>query len=360
MKRVVFRITVATLALVIVFFAVQRLLTPKYASIAIEGNLIREYYDSTFDHDVIFIGDCEVYANFSPITLWEEHGITSFIRGSPQQLVWHSYYILEDTINRANILPQVVVFNVMSMQYATPQHEPYNRLTLDGMRLSPTKIRAVSSSMMEDESMLSYIFPFFRFKEHWQELGAEDFRYFFVNPRVSINGFMVRADVLPKVMLPTPRRPSTFEFGEKPIYYLNKIVDLTAEHGIELILIKAPNPFPYWFSQWDEQIVSFAAENDLTYINFLDYIEEIGLDFKYHTFNAGGHLNVFGAQLLSSYFGRILSEDFDVGRDRTGTELAQTIAHWEELSKLYNRQIQIQLSEIERYGEIQTLLIGSN
>lgn len=31
---------------------------------------------------MIFIGDCELYENISPVTLWEEYGINSYIRGT--------------------------------------------------------------------------------------------------------------------------------------------------------------------------------------------------------------------------------------------------------------------------------------
>lgn len=81
-----------------VLFFLQKLLMPKYMSDIVEGALTAEYYEETTDHEVIFVGDCEVYENFSPITLYEEFGITSYIRGSAQQLPWQSYYMLEDTL----------------------------------------------------------------------------------------------------------------------------------------------------------------------------------------------------------------------------------------------------------------------
>ena len=68
----------------------QALVMPKYMSKSLEGNLIAEYYHETTSHDVVFIGDCEVYECFTPPTLWEEYGITSYIRGSAQQLAWQS------------------------------------------------------------------------------------------------------------------------------------------------------------------------------------------------------------------------------------------------------------------------------
>ena len=52
----------------------QALVQPKYMSQSPEGALIAEYYNEKSAHDVIFIGDCEVYEGFTPPTLWEEYG----------------------------------------------------------------------------------------------------------------------------------------------------------------------------------------------------------------------------------------------------------------------------------------------
>jgi len=350
----IIKITVAIVAFVLVFVSLQRLLVPKYATFALEGGLIREYYDSSMDHDVILIGDCEVYANFSTIGLWEDYGITSFIRGSPQQLMWHSYYLLEDTLRQANVKPQVVVFNIMSMQYGEPQYEPYNRLTLDGMRMSTTKIRAIEASRLDDEDRLSYVFPIFRFKDNWRELGSEDFHYFFRNPQASISGFMIRSDTVPVSFIPDPLLRANYQFEEKAWHYLEAMVELTNEHDIELVLIKAPNLYPYWFEEWDEQIVEFAKENNLLYINFLKYTEEIGLDWDEHTFNAGLHLNVFGAELMSRYLGNILKEEYTLPDRRLD---AKTAENWNKMAQQYHDLVRVQQGELAQTGRISTFLI---
>ena len=123
MKRVWKFIGTAVIALAGLYL-LQRLLMPKYAADVVEGALIAEYYEEEKDHDVIFIGDCEVYENFSPAVLWQDYGINSYIRGSAQQLIWQSYYLLEDTLRYEK--PQVVIFNVLAMQYNEPQREAYN------------------------------------------------------------------------------------------------------------------------------------------------------------------------------------------------------------------------------------------
>jgi len=337
----------------LVFFALQRLLEPKYASASIEGALIREYYDGAMDQDVIFIGDCEVYSNFSPITLWEDFGITSYVRGSPQQLIWQSYYILEDTLRHAQKTPRVVVFNVLSMQYDEPQYEPYNRLTLDGMRWSPSKLKAIAASRTDDEDWLSYILPFFRYKDRWRDLSSEDVRYFFSDPRVSVNGFMIRADTDPVDFIPDPLPRRNYQFGDNAYSYLERMTLLARENGIELVLVKAPVLYPHWYAQWDEQIKSFANKNDLIYINLLEYIEDIGLDFSTDTFDAGLHLNVYGAERLSRFFGEFLKEQLDLPDHR---QEAETAAGWDEMAALYHRIVQRQRQDIVWTGKIQGFL----
>ena len=143
LKRIL-KITAFVLIFALAFLAVQRILMPKYVSEAVDGRLIAEYYDSSKNHDIVFVGDCEVYENISPITLWEDYGIASYIRGSPQQLIWHSYYLMEETLRYEK--PEAFVFNVLSMKYGEPQSEAYNRLALDGMRWSASKVDAINAS----------------------------------------------------------------------------------------------------------------------------------------------------------------------------------------------------------------------
>jgi len=351
-RRFIYALAVVA-AFILLFSALQRLFMPKYAETIPEGGLIREYYAGTMEHDVIFIGDCEVYTGFSTISLWENFGITSFVRGSPQQLMWHSYYLLEDTLRHET--PKVVVLGVQAMQHNEPVSEPYNRLTLDGMRLSSAKKRAVAASVLEDEDKFSYFIPFLRYKERWRELTGEDFQFFFRDPVLTVNGFMIRSDTLPADFIPDPLRQADYRFGDKAYHYLERIVELTKENGIELILVKIPNLYPHWYRQWDEQLNDFAEANGIRYINFIGHMEEIGMDFEADSFNGGIHLNVSGAGRLTRYFGEILKEHTELPDRRNEPE---TAAHWKNKTELYHKVISRQQEEITLTGKIQTFVIG--
>ena len=179
-RQTAVKIIVTALILILALYLLQRLLMPKYMGDVVEGAMIQEYYDENKDHDVVFVGDCELYENISPEVLWEEYGINSYIRGSAQQLIWQSYYLMEETLSYEK--PDVLVFNVLSMQYNEPQRETYNRMTLDGMRWSPSKVKSILASMTEEEHFIEYVFPILRYHTRWNELTEDDITYFWDRP----------------------------------------------------------------------------------------------------------------------------------------------------------------------------------
>lgn len=323
------------LVTVLLLGALQALVEPKYMTVSREGALIAEYYREKTPHDVLFIGDCEVYEGFTPPTLWEEYGITSYIRGSAQQLAWHSYYLLEETLKYET--PKVVVYNVLALKYGEPQDEAYNRLTLDGMKFSATKLKAINASMTEDENLASYLFPLLRFHSRWKELGKEDFEYLFHRDTVSHNGYLMQTAVRGGVSDITPTPLVDYTLPATSMEYLDKMRALCAENGIELILIKAPtNDWKYhWYDEWDAQIVDYAASHGLAYYNFIPLAHEIGIDWQTDTYDVGVHLNVYGAEKLTSYFGAILARDHGLTSRKDDAEL---FAVWETKLSAYRAE----------------------
>ena len=330
-----------------------RITQPKYASGVLEGAMTQEYYDEKYSHDVIFVGDCEVYENFSPVTMWEEEGITSYIRGSAQQLIWQSYYLLEEVFERES--PKVVVYNVQSMKYSEPQSEAYNRMTLDGMPLSGIKLDAINASMTEDEDMISYLVPFLRYHSRWSELTDEDLRYAFSHKNVTVAGYLMRADVQPMTKLPTAPVLDDYGIGDKCWEYLDKMRQLCDANGATLVLIKSPSLWPHWYEQWDEQISAYAEKYGLRYINLLDVSDEIGLDMQTDTYDGGLHLNIYGAEKLSKYFAKLLSDELGVP-DRSNE--ADISADWAEKCEAYYELFNAQLAELEEYGYLKSWTLG--
>ncbi len=387
-------------AVIALFFGFQRLVEPKYANGIFEGNFTAEYYEETTEHDVIFVGDCEVYENFDPIYLWNRYGITSYIRGNAQQLAWQSYYILEDTLRREK--PKAVVYNVQALTYDEPQREEYNRMALDHMEWSKTKYDAIRASMCDGEKMLDYIFPILRYHKRILELSKEDFTYYLERRHITHNGYYMRVDVLPASQsdvadptwllgeeteeedgteeevetdfggdiddpwadieeaeeeaeedganVPAPAQSAAGEqFGSLPMSYLDKMRALCEENGIRLILIKAPSLAPQWYESDNEQVAAYAEKYKLPYINFYELLEETGIDFETDTYDGGLHMNLNGADKLSEYLGGVLQGQYGIPDRRNDSALSALYA---EKTSFYEDMKKKQQEELRIYGEI--------
>lgn len=340
------------LGVIIAIFALwflQKLLMPKYQRGIVEGSMIEEYYEDDKPHEVIFLGDCEVYENISTVALYRDYGISSYIRGSAQQLTWQSYYLLEDTLRYET--PEVVVFNVLALKYGEPQSESYNRMTLDGMAWSISKWNAIEASMTEDENMIDYIFPFLRYHSRWSELTATDYEHVFDKDSVTVNGYYMRTDILPEAEFPSPMPLADYTLPETSMEYLEMMADLCERNGIELVLIKAPTLYPYWYEEWDDQVRQFATEHDLTYINYIYLRDQIGLDMSVDTYDAGLHLNLTGAEKFADYIGQYLTNSYDLTDYRLVPEVARM---WEDDILFYDQLRDAQNAELAQYGELRS------
>ncbi|MBQ8345724.1 MAG: SGNH/GDSL hydrolase family protein [Clostridia bacterium] len=338
MKKRIWSILAACLAVGVCLGVLQALVMPKYTDHP-EGALVGEYYDQAGNHDVIFVGDCEVYESFVPAVLWEEYGIRSYVRGSPQQLTWQSYYILKETFRYEK--PKAVVFNVLALKYGEPQDEAMNRLTLDGMRWSWDKVGAILSSMTEDESFLDYLFPFLRYHSRITELTEDDVRYLVSDPpAVSDSGYLMQTGVLPPTEEAKAGKTLTLSesiLPETSMEYLEKMRLLCEANGCELILVKSPTQSSrfWWYDEWEERVTAYAAEKELSYYNMIPMCEEIGIDWNTDTYDYGAHMNVNGAEKTTRFFGKLLQQCHGLADHRTEEA---SVAIWSERVEQYQKR----------------------
>ena len=82
-------------------------------------------------------------------------------------------------------------------------------------------------------------------------------------------------------------------------------------------------------------IKDYAAQKDLPYYNFLESIQESGIDLTTDTYDAGLHLNVWGAEKLSRYFGQILRTECDLPDHRQDSAV---LSYWQEMEERYEAE----------------------
>ncbi|MDD6351592.1 MAG: SGNH/GDSL hydrolase family protein [Lachnospiraceae bacterium] len=335
------------ICLLLVLWCLQRLVEPKYMGSVVEGAMIPEYYSAEKNNEVVFIGDCELYENISTVELWKKYGISSYTRGSAQQLIWQSYYLAEETLKYEH--PKAIVFNVLSMKYSKPQREAYNRMTLDGMRWSPSKVKSILASETDGEHLIEYVFPLLRYHSRISSLTSDDFKYFSHRKKVTFNGYYMRVDTRAAKNVPKGIPLTDYSFGKSDWKYLDKLRTLCEKNGTELILVKAPTLYPAWYDEWDEQIQNYADKYGLSYYNFLKDQDEIGLDYSTDTYDRGLHLNLSGAEKMADYFGNILQTDHGCVSQKGDKKLDR---YWDKVTSRYEAEKERQYRNLKKYGNI--------
>lgn len=286
-------------------FALGCIFSPKYISENMEGRISSEFYKEKTGLDVVFFGTSTTYCSVAPPYLWDKFGFTSYTRAGDSETMWQTYYLLRDTVRHNR--PKVVVLDMSAMKFGEEfVEEPANRKIIDGMKLSWDKLECAKASMYKDESFASYIFPIFRFHSRWDELRAEDFRYAFIKPLVTHDGYLMSYETDSEEGDEGPS-DEYMALPDKAKDYLEKIMDYCGKQGIELFLVKSPT-YINWYESYDEQINEMAGKHGVEYINF-DYSKDaMGLVRSEDYSDGHSHLNIYGAEKYCDYLGGYIKE----------------------------------------------------
>ena len=322
--KIILKISIA----LILIMTINRIFLPKYINENQDGRITQEYYGQKAYADVIYAGSSTVHSGIDPVVLWEEQGISSYVRANASQTMWISYYMIEDAIKCRK--PELVCLDMTFIKYGDDfVEEPSTRKALDGMRLSPAKIRCVEASMGEDESLWDYLVPLFRFHSRWKELTLDDFRYAYYNKPVTINGYLPDNEIgaaEPGELV--YEKEGDTELSSRNVEYLRKAIELCRREGIQIFLFKVPAHSANWSRDYDRQIEEIAAEYGVSYVNFDDHNDDIGLDYSVDTPDAGSHLNSTGAVKFSEYLAGYIKDNYSVSDRRTENKY---VSNWNEI-----------------------------
>ncbi len=251
--------------------------------------------------DVIFAGDSECYATFSPVNMWRDYGFTSFLCATSAQRLCDTYNILQSTFETQS--PKIVVVN------------------------TNTFYRSAELEKASDDKyikMLGKHLPVFRYHSRWktfmsQEILQEDEVKNYTEDQ-KLKGFRLRTAVKGykggKYMNETDKKEAIAPLA---IEYMEKIKALCEENNCKLVLVSAPSA-KNWNYERHNAVTELAEKEELDYIDLNLLLEEMNIDWLNDTKDGGDHLNYEGAKKVSEYFGKYLSETYELPDHRDDSE----------------------------------------
>lgn len=273
-----------------------------------------EFLYMPVNFDVLFCGSSHMIEGINPMAIWDNYGITSYNLGNHASQIAVSYYTLLNAIDYTN--PKVVVLDLYTIGYESKLSDnlSYLHTTLDAFPMSKNKLRAINDLCNDLEDKLGFCFPIVAYHNNWSTLYADNFKEY--AHKTFKRGAELYYTVVPN--LEKPAIPDTKErYHNRTISmdYLDKIVELCRERGIELLLVTIP------CMQNTEGLVAnnyaYDLSNQNEHVEYIDLMSMDIVDYNYDFMDEVGHLNFSGAAKVSAFVGDYLRESYKLVDYRT-------------------------------------------
>lgn len=216
--------------------------------------------------DVLVAGDSLTYSSVSPLGLWKQYGITSYVCGQPGQMLSETYETLKLAFKTQK--PRLVLFETNVL---------FRKL----------------DKKNEKKDLMSKLYV-----------------------REDSKGFKLRDGVRPyregAYMKKTEKKE---KMPEQVEMYMEKILKLCRRHGAGLVLVSTPSPKNYNY-QKHNTLQEYAEKKSLTYLDMNLITKELKIDWKTDTIDQGDHLNLSGAKKVTEYLGKYLKNEFGLSDHR--------------------------------------------
>lgn len=348
-----------------IFGKVQDVLTPNHrenqnVDYAVRGMDTLEPNTIT----ALFAGASHVMLGVAPMQIYEDVQVCTYNLSTSGQPVDCSYFLVKRMLK--NQKPAVVFLDTSSLFINENSVNSSRRIVLDNLPLDGQKaeMAVAFGSLGNNDGALSIILPLIKFHTRWSQLSKMDFSVPKVQPYYSA-GHEIVSFVRPnsnsiatmsgiaetmgkknqdeiiynqngtqgKKEIDTPYY--TPQISEYNLEYLLKLKSLCEEAGSDLILVKIPTlSFPMinsnaWTQQKSEIVKELASEYDLPFIDLALDLDKTGVDFTKDTYDNGVHLNISGAEKVTSYFETFLLENYELEQNPNPM--------WDEMLKKYQK-----------------------
>lgn len=284
--------------------------------------------------DVVMMGSRHIHCNVNTALLWEEYGIPSYDYSGAEQPLWMTYHYLKELYKYQD--PKVIVLDLYApARFKEDYQYDWISENIYGMRFSFNKLQMLAVSV-EPTRLFQYFPSFLVYHDRYDDLEEEDFEHFLWDgeEKEAFKGYTPYWNREPQI-IPQVSENEAEGLSAKSEKYLYKIIKFMEKKEGKLILIAAP----YVITEEDQKvynrIAEIAKEKGITFINYNEYYEEIGLDFE-KDFNDESHLNYWGSCKFTDYLGEFLCTCDNI-QDRRGQEGYES---WEDHVKMIQDELE--------------------
>ncbi|MBE5775413.1 MAG: hypothetical protein E7337_16040 [Clostridiales bacterium] len=293
-----------------------------------------KFYDLDRDTvDVLILGSSHAFEDFNTGTLWDEHGMSSYVLGGSIQPMWNTYYYLKEALKTQS--PGLIVLEGFCLTFSS-EYSDDSRIIKNnyGLKWSPDKIESLKISAPEAQ-WPDFFLEYSQYHTRYGELSRSDFLKDQGNPFYATwKGFLCNMATKQCEAPDVTEVMDREDLHEKTEKYFRAILELARDRHIPIACVIAPYAK---ITEKDQkkynQAAVIASEYDVPFLNCNLHLQDIGLDYTVDAADRA-HLNYRGNRKFTEYVGQYLIEHFDIP-DRRGMDRYQS---WQE-SADYIRQM---------------------
>lgn len=310
---------------------------------------IQKFYEYDKDTvDVMLYGSSHIHCSVNTALMWNDEGIAVCDMSEGGQNLGNTYYYIIESLKTQS--PQIIIVDLYKTAQLNDGVKTGNFYrNILGMKFSNNYVKnlrySLDLTMYEKKEKTNYfkwlMFRFPIFHSRYKEITKKDFEKIDITNGRYSGSWTRKVYEAPYDCLVTDIEP----ISDREINYLDKIVELAEKNDIDLVFIVAP----YLVTADDMRkynfVKAYAYDKGVPFINFNEMYEEIGFDFfedmrdeEYY----GSHLNNYGAEKVTNYLTKYISENYDIP-DRRGDErynIYQTICdNWFKSVEEHNRKL---------------------
>ena len=237
MKKSAIRIGCFLVILAVVLSCFNSVFRFKYGDGIYDLTKYYELEDNTAD--VLILGTSHAFENINTGTLWDEHGIASFLLAGSIQPMWNTYYYFKEALKSQS--PKLVVLEafctVLQSDYIDDARIIKNTF---GLRWSGDKIESIKVSVPED-GWREFFLEYSQYHMRYKEISREDFLKDQGNPLYKDwKGFGCSMETNPLERIDVSAVTERKDLHEKTEKYYRSILELAQTEDIPIIVVAAP------------------------------------------------------------------------------------------------------------------------
>lgn len=313
--KILICLIIFVIILVSILLKVGEFLVPEWNDEWGNTSIVKNFYALEKNSiDVLAVGSSHVIKGFSALELFENYGISAYGLGTEQQSLMNSLAWIKESQKTQN--EKIVLLEAHMFFEQTP--EAQNRKGMDNMKLSWNKIQCAyydSKQRNSFENFVSLIFPITRYHSRWSEVinSVGEKKEIYPNYRGYAFSNEICGNKDYKTLDETIKTEKEFFWDYEKL--LEKTIKYCKSKNIELIIYKGPDMD--WDMERHNAVARVAKENDITFLDFnlKDLSEEIQFDYA-NDCEYLNHTNIFGAEKVSNYLGKYISENYEISDKR--------------------------------------------